>query len=65
MGRQLPFRSGDVGMFSSTRIHSITERPSLFPASYTRITDSVPCGFACPIAPGRKYGVSPFRVSDN
>jgi len=65
IGRQLPFGPGDVGMFPSTRICPITGRPSLFPASYTRIPDSVPCGFACPIAPGRKSGVSPFRVSDN
>ena len=65
MGRQLPFGSGDVGMFPSTRICPITGRPSLLPASYSRTSNSVPCGFTCPIAPGRKYGVSPFRVSDN
>ena len=48
MGRQLPFGSGDVGMFPSTRIRPITGRPSLFPASYTRTSNSVPGGFTCP-----------------
>jgi hypothetical protein len=65
MGRQLPFGSGEVGMFPLTRIHPVTGRPSLFPASYTRIPDSTPCGFACPTVPGRKYGFSAFRVFDN
>ena len=61
MGRQLPFGPGDV----STRIRPITGRHSLLPASYSRTSTSVPCGFACPDALGRKYGVSTFHVSDN
>jgi hypothetical protein len=51
--------------FSSTRIRPITGRHSLFPASYSHTSNSVPCGFAYPSSPGRKYGVSTFRVSDD
>ncbi len=58
VGRQLPFGPGDV----ATRIRPITGRHSLFPASYSRTSNSVPCGFTCPNAPGRKYGVSTFRL---
>jgi hypothetical protein len=61
MGRGLPFGPGNV----STRIRPITGRHSLLPASYSRTSTSVPCGFACPNAPGRKYGVSTFHVSDD
>jgi len=61
MGRQHPFGPGNV----ATRIRPITGRHSLLPASYSRISDNVPYGFACPNVPGRKYGVSTFRVSDN
>ena len=52
-------------MFPSTRIRPITGRHSLLPASYSRISNNVPYGFACPNALGRKYEVSTFRVSDN
>ena len=65
VGRLLPFGPGDVGIFSSTRIRPITGRPSLLPASYSRNSNSVPCGFACPNAPGRIYGVSTFHVPDD
>jgi len=61
VGRGLPFGPGDV----ATRIRPITGRHSLLPASYSRISDSAPCGFTCPNVPGRKYGVSTFHVSDN
>jgi len=65
MGRGRPFGPGNVGMVPSTRIRFITKRPSLLPASYSRTSNSVPYGFTCPDAPGRKYGVSTFRVSDD
>ena len=61
MGRQLPFGPSDV----ATRIRPITGRHSLLPASYFRTSNNVSCGFACSNAPGRKYGVSTFHVSDN
>jgi hypothetical protein len=48
IGRQHPFESGDIGKIAaSTRIRSITGRHSLLPASYARISNSVPYGFAC------------------
>jgi hypothetical protein len=49
-------------MIPSTRIRPITGRHLLLPASQTRTANSVPYGFACPDIPGRKYGVSTFRV---
>jgi hypothetical protein len=52
LGRGHPFEPGDV----ATRIRSITERHSLLPASYSRISDSVPCGFACPNVKGGNTG---------
>ncbi len=48
MGRGLPFGPGDV----ATRIRPITGRHSLLPASYSRISNSVPYGFTCSIHTG-------------
>ena len=61
IGRGLPFGSGNV----STRIHLITRRHSLLPASYSRTSNSVPCGFTSSNESERKYGVSTFHVSDD
>ncbi len=46
----------------ATPIRSITERHSLFPASFTRCPNSVPCGNACP--EGRGIGLTLFRLND-
>jgi hypothetical protein len=43
-------------------IRSITERHSLFPASFTRYTDSAPCGNTCP--DGRDNGLTLFHSND-
>jgi hypothetical protein len=51
-GRQLPFGPGKF----RTRIRSITDRPSLLPASCARTSNSVPCGFTCRKPSGEDTG---------
>ena len=46
----------------ATPIRSITERHSLFPASFTRYPNSVPCGSTCP--EGRDNGLTLFHLND-
>lgn len=48
---------------ASTPIRAITARPSLFPASHTRIPIGVPYGPLCPV--GREYGLTMFHMSDS
>lgn len=50
-------------VLASTPIRAITARPSLFPASHTRIPIGVPYGSLCPI--GREYGLTMFHMSDS
>ena len=45
-----------INKLLSTRIHLITRWPSLFPASYSRTSISVPYGFTCRIAPAKIRG---------
>ena len=42
--------------FASTRIHLVTRWHSLFPASYSRTSISVPCGFTCRMLPAKIRG---------
>ena len=46
------------------RIHFITKWHLLFPASYSCISISVPCGFTCLIS-RQKYRVSTFHAIAN
>ncbi|WP_290607254.1 hypothetical protein [Arsenophonus sp. ENCA] len=39
-----PLSRGLMLRVCSNPIRSITERPSLFPPSFTRTTNSIPCG---------------------
>jgi hypothetical protein len=57
-GSLLSFEPGNV----SIRIHPVTEWLSLSPDSFTRTSNSVPCGFACPDWSGRIYGFTTFRL---
>ena len=47
-----PRPTGSLPAFAArsycTPIHSITEQHLLFPASFTRCPNSLPCGIACP-----------------
>ncbi len=44
----------------STRIPSITDRPSLSPPSFTRIANSFPC--SQPAHGGQRYGLTLFHL---